>query len=272
MPYNPGRPELSAEKKAVLMVLILFVDLLMISSQVILKNRQSLLQTIVANMITPLQLTFQKSSDLIVSGLTRYVFLRDAFEKHRALKKKHLELKIENFALKKQLRELHQIKGSLAKYARFITATVIAVDVNFPFSSLTIDRGLHAGLQENNVVLNEDAELVGKITKPITPFSASVRLITSSIGGTGASIEDNLLEGLLRGHDGPDCSFHYLLSGKKVRLGAGVVTSGTDLIYPGYIPLGKVIRVEPGYLTQKITVRPFFIHKPLKKLVVLTHE
>jgi cell shape-determining protein MreC len=272
MPYNPGKPELSAEKKAMVLVLILFIDLMMISSQIVLKNRQSLLQAMVANLIAPLQLTLQKSSDLVVSGLNRYLFLRGAFEKHRALKKKHLDLKIENYALKKKLRERHAIKGNMGRFARFRTATLIAVDVNFPYSSLTIDRGSHAGLKENDVVLNEDAELVGKITQPLTPFSATVRLITSSIGGTGASIEGNMLEGLLRGHDGPNCSFHYLLAGKEVRLGSMVITSGTDLIYPGYLPLGKVTRVEPGYLTQTITVRPFFVDKPLKKLVVLSHE
>jgi rod shape-determining protein MreC len=188
------------------------------------------------------------------------------------LKKKHIDLKIENFSLKRQLRELQSSRSDKIKFAHFITATVIAVDVNFPYSSVMIDRGLMAGLEENDAVLNEDADLVGRITKPITAFSASVRLITSSIGGTGASIESNMLEGLIKGQDGPDCSFLYLLANKNVMLGAHVITSGTDLIYPGYISIGKVIKVEKDYLTQKILVRPFFVEKPLKKLVVLTHE
>jgi len=272
MPYNPGKSELSAEKKSVVLVLILFIDLMLISSQIMLKNKQSLLHTIIANMIMPLQLSFQKSSDFVSSELERYFFLRGVFNKHQALKKKHLDLKLENYFLKKQLRDLHVVNAGMEKFAHFITATVIAVDVNFPYSSLMIDRGMQAGLVENDVVLNEDAELVGKITKPLTAFSASVRLITSSIGGTGASIENNMLEGLIKGHDGPDCSFLYLLANKTVVLGSKVITSGTDLIYPGYIAIGKVIKVEPDYLTQKIFVRPYFIEKPLKKLVVLAHE
>ena len=36
--------------------------------------------------------------------------------------------------------------------------------------------------------------------------------------------------------------------------------------------IGKVIKVEQDYLTQKISVRPFFVEKPLKKLVILRHE
>jgi len=71
MPYKPGKGELSAEKKSAVLVFILFVNLLLISSQIILKNQQSLLQTIVANLITPLQLTIQKSTDFVSSEWSR---------------------------------------------------------------------------------------------------------------------------------------------------------------------------------------------------------
>jgi rod shape-determining protein MreC len=272
MPYNPGKSELSAERKAAVLVLILFINLIMISSQIILKNRRSLLQTIIANMITPFQLTVQKSADFVSSELNRYFFLKNVYKKYQFLKKEHVDLKVENYSLKRQLRELNIPQGVRGKFDHFITATVISVDVNFPYGSVMIDRGFHAGLAENDVVLNGDAELVGKIVEPLTAFSASVRLITNSIGGTGAYIESNMLEGLLKGLDGPDCSFQYLLTGKTVPLGATVITSGTDLIYPNYLPLGRVVKVEQDYLTQKILVRPFFVEKPLKKLVVLTHE
>ncbi|MEI6614751.1 MAG: hypothetical protein WCL37_07625, partial [Chrysiogenales bacterium] len=65
MPFNPGKNELSAEKKSAVLVLILFINLIMISSQIVLKNRRSLLQTVIANMIAPLQITFQKSSNFV---------------------------------------------------------------------------------------------------------------------------------------------------------------------------------------------------------------
>ncbi|MEI6614795.1 MAG: rod shape-determining protein MreC, partial [Chrysiogenales bacterium] len=248
------------------------IILIMISSQIVLKNKQSLLQTIIANMIAPLQITFQKSSNFVSAELGRYFFLRGVFKKYQLLKKKDIDLKIENYSLKKQLRDL-KIPGEFRKKIdRYIEAAVIAVDVNFPYGSLMIDQGLRAGLAENDVVLNSDAELVGKIVKPLTAFSAQVRLITNSIGGTGAYIEGNMLEGLLKGRDGPDCSFQYLLVNKTVLLGAIVITSGTDLIYPNYLPIGKVIKVEQDYLTQKILVRPFFVEKPMKKLVILSHE
>jgi rod shape-determining protein MreC len=272
MQYNTVQGKLSTEKKAAVLVIILFVNLILISSQIILKNQQSLLQTAIANMVTPLQLTFQKSSDFITSELSRYIFLRNIFKKYQVLKKKHLDLQIENYALKRDLRDLQALAAARKKFDHFLLATVISVDVNFPYSQVMIDQGLHAGLTENDVVLNTDAELVGKVVKPLTAFSARVRMITSSIGGTGATLASNMLEGLLKGNDNAECQFRYLLANKPVRLGDLVLTSGSDLLYPNYLPIGKVTGIGKDYLIQQITVRPFFVDKPLKKLVVLLHE
>lgn len=272
MRFNPGRSELSTEKKSAVLVLILFIDLIMISSQIILKNRQSLLQTAVANMVTPLQLTFQKGSDFVSGELDRYVFVRGIFKKYQRLKKTQLDLRLENYALRRDLRDLRALAGARKKFANFRMATVISVDFNFPYAFLMIDQGTRDGLVENNVVVNTDAELVGKVVKPLTAFSAQVRLITSAIGGTGAYIENNMLEGLLKGENRAECSFQYLLANKPVQLGDKVITSGSDLIYPNYLPIGRVTRIGKDYLTQKISVRPFFVDKPLKKLVVLLND
>jgi rod shape-determining protein MreC len=272
MRFDPGAGGLSTEKKSTVLVLILFVDLLLISSQIMLKNQQSLLQTAVANMIMPLQLTFQKATDFVGNELERYVFQRGIFRKYQQLKKKHVELRVENVALNRQLRDLQGLKAAHGKFSRFLMATVISVDINFPYAALVIDRGTRAGLVENDVVLNTDAELVGRIAKPLTAFSAQVRLITSPVGGTGAAIESNMLEGLLKGDNGPECRFEYLLANKDVRLGDRVITSGTDLIYPSLLPIGTVTAIGQDYLTQKVTVRPFFVDKPIHQLVVLLHE
>jgi len=272
MRFNPGRTELSGEKKSAVLVLILFVNLILISSQIILKNQQSLLQATIANMVAPLQLTFQKASDFVGDEISRYLFLRSAFKKYQVLKKKQLDLRMENYALKRDLRDLQAEAGVRKKLGRYLLATVISIDVNYPYASLMVDQGTHAGLRENDVVLNSDAELVGKIVKPMTAFSAQVRLITSPIGGTGAYIESNMLEGLLKGDNRAECSFQYLLANKPVRVGDNVITSGTDLIYPNYLPIGRVTKIGKDYLTQKISVRPFFVDKTLKKLVVLLHE
>jgi rod shape-determining protein MreC len=272
MRFDPGGHGLSAEKRSAILVLILFVDLMLISSQIVLKNQQSLLQTVVANMIMPLQITFQKATGFVGNELQRYVFQRGIFRKYQQLKKKQVALRVENVDLKRRLRDLRELQAVRGKFSRFLMATVISVDINFPYASLVIDQGTRAGLVENDVVLNTDAELVGRIAKPLTAFSAQVRLITNPVGGTGAAIEANMLEGLLKGDNGPECRFEYLLANKPVRLGDRVVSSGTDLIYPSLLPIGRVTAIRQDYLTQEVTVRPFFVDKPIRKLVVLLHE
>lgn len=272
MRFDPGSSGLSAEKKSAVLVLILFANLLLISSQIMLKSRKSLLQTVVANMVAPLQLTFQKASDFLGAEFERYFFLRGIYRKYQELKQQQVILRMENFALKRELGDRQALAAARQKFRRFLMASVIAMDVNFPYSSLVIDKGTRAGLVENAVVLNRDGDLVGRITRPLTPFSAQVRLLTSPIGGTGAAIESNMLEGLLRGENRAECGFQYLLANKEVRVGERVVTSGTDRIYPSFLPVGRVTAIAKDYLTQKIAVRPFFVDKPLKKLVVLLHE
>ena len=70
----------------------------------------------------------------------------------------------------------------------------------------------------------------------------------------------------------PTAAFNIYWPIKPCSSETHVITSGTDLIYPRYLPIGKVVKIEQDYLTQKISVRPFFVEKPLKKLVVLPHE
>lgn len=263
---------LSTERKSVILVPILFVDLVVISSQIMLRSQQSLLQTIVANMVMPLQLTVQRAGDFLSRELGRYVFQRGIFRKYQQLKRRQAQLWVENVTLKRQLRDLRMLAAARSRFPRFLLASVISVDVNFPYAAVTIDKGIKAGLVENDVVLNRDAELVGRVAKPLTAFSAAVRLITNPVGGTGAAIEANMLEGLLRGDNGPECRFEYLLATKPVRPGDRVVTSGTDLIYPSLLPIGTVTEVLPDTLTQRILVRPYFVDKPIHKLVVLLHE
>ena len=223
---TPAAASSALKKRSAVLVLILFVDLILISSQIMLKNRQSLLQTVIANMLMPLQLTFQKSSDFVGGELDRYLFLRGIFKKYQLLKKKQVwtcawKITPEAGAARPAVagrseEEIQPLPAGHRDLRRHQLSLLVPGD----------RQGTRAGLVENDVVLNTDAELVGKIIQPLTAFSAQVRLITSSIGGTGADIESNMLEGLLKGGNGAECSFQYLLANKPVRLGDRVITSG----------------------------------------------
>lgn len=271
MPYNHGQPEFASERKAVLIVVILFVNLILISSQIILKNRQSMLADIIANSTTPFQIAFQKSSDFVVHEFQHYVFLKNTFKRYQTLKQKYLEAKNQNYLLKIELRQFQAIRQvrERGKTDDFMLVNCISVDPNFPFHSVIVDCGSRAGITENMTAVNLEGELIGRTVNPISRSSATIRLITSSLGGAGAYIETNLLEGFLAGHDDLLCSFKYLITNKPVHKGDLVITSGTDLIFRPYIPIGRVMGIEKDVLTPKIWVKPFFVEKSIKQLVLL---
>ncbi len=263
------RREISTEKKFSMLVAVLFLNLVLVSIHVVLKNQRTLFQNIVAFIVSPFQVASQKTIDFVSHEFKHYVFLKDSFTKYHEIKRKYARLKYENYILKKKLIEngfTQRVKG---KFQGFIEADVISIDQNFPLSSIMINKGSKDGIIKNMIVLNGEGELVGRIVDPITLLSSKVRLITSAIGGVGAYIEKDKLEGLLTGNNNTICSFKYLIANKPVFKGDRIVTSGTDKIFPPYIPIGKVVKTQKEYLTQKVQVKPFFVEKSIKKLIVI---
>lgn len=267
--------EFSTERKYAVLVTVLFLNLVLVSTHVVLKDKRTLFQSVIGIIVSPFQIAFQKTSDFISHEFNQYVFLKDSFTRYHELKKKYTQLKYQNYILRRKLIEQEFAKKAKelveGKFNGFIKADVISIDRNFPLSSMMINRGSTDGIVKNMIVLNGDGQLVGKIVEPISPFSAKVRFITSPIGGVGAYIEKNLLEGLLTGNNTGICTFKYLIENKPVFKGDRVVTSGTDEIYPPYIPIGEVMETRKDYLTQKVFVKPFFVEKSFKQLIVIAN-
>lgn len=263
---------ISTERKIVIVVTVLFLNLILVSTGVVLQNDKTLFQSVVGFVVSPFQIGFQKSVDFISHQFRHYLFLKNSFERYYDLEKKYTELIYQNYLLKKKIKDQDFLDSIKFKRTQFIKADVISIDVNFPLSSVFIDKGSKDKIKKDMIVLNNKGELVGKIVEPITFFSSRVRLITCSVGGIGAYIESDKLEGLLTGNNSNICSFKYLIENRMVTVGDMVITSGTDRIFPPYIPIGRVVNVEQETLTQKIDVEPFFIKNSLKQLIVISND
>ena len=266
MSYNQ---EVGGQKKIVAVVAVLFLNLILMSSNIILKNDKSLLQNGIGLMISPFQIGFQKTIDFVSHQFRRYVYLQNMFQEYHELKKDYTRLKYENYLLKTRMERFRFYETAREEHNAFVTAELIAIDANFPLGSITINKGSRDGIVAEMVVLNGDGELVGKTIEPITMFSARVRLITSSTGGVGAYIRENALEGFLAGNNSKICEFKYLIENMPVNEGDELVTSGTDEIFPPYIPIGKVVSIEKEPLLLKVFVKPFFVGKSIKQLVIV---
>ena len=95
--------ETTTEKKSLLLILILFVNLIIMSTSIILRSGESLFQTIISSMFSPVQIAFQKSIDFFSHEINHYIFLQNIFQKYHKLKGEHKNLKYENYLLRKQL-------------------------------------------------------------------------------------------------------------------------------------------------------------------------
>jgi len=267
-----AREENRFKNKIVIFLVILFVNLLLISNNVVLNNNRSILQNGLHLIAYPFQAVFLKGSEWISSNLKSYVFLKGTYRKYVELKKKQSELKYENYLLKKKLNDYNFSRKAREKFRRMLTVDVLSIDSGFPFSGAMIDKGYFSGIKRDMVVVNEHMELVGRIVEPVSMFSSKVRFITSPVGGVGAYIKKNKLEGLIRGNNNDTCSFHYLMGNKPVEKGDEVISSGTDEIFPPYLPIGVVVRVQKKVLIQNVYVRPYFAGRSIKKLIVMKNE
>lgn len=266
---NKEFSEVPSQRRHFVLAGVLFLNLVLVSTHVVLKNQQTLFQSIIGFIVSPFQIVFQKSTDFVTDNFKHYLFLKDSYNRYQEIKKDYSRLKYENYMLKRKLREHGDVTGVQAMNVNFIKAEVISIDRNFPLSSVMINKGSSNGIVKNMIVLNSDAELVGRVVEPITLFSANVRLITSSLGGVGAYVEKNQLEGLITGDNTDTCLFKYLVENKPVFVGDRVVTSGTDEIFSSYLAIGVVTDVQKDYLIQKVFVKPFFVEKPIKQLLVI---
>lgn len=264
--------KISIERKTLILATVLFFNLTLISLNVPLKNKKSVFQNTISTIVSPFQIGFQKIFDFISKEIKHYVFLKNSFEKYTDIKKKHDKLMYENYCLRKKIVELGFLSEAKKKYKNFIKLDIISIDKNFPFNSLIANKGSKHGIKKDMVVLNLNGELVGKVVEPISYLSSNVRLITSPIGGVGAYIKNNKLEGLLIGNNNATCNFRYLIQNKPVNIGDIIITSGTDKIFPPYIPIGKVINIKKEYLIQQVFVKPFFIEKSIKQLILIKNE
>ncbi len=261
-----------SQKKIAVFLLILFINLILISNSVVLKNNRSILQELLHTIFSPFQIAFVKGSDFISKKARSYIFLRNTYKKLISTKKKQSKLRYENYVLRKRIIDKEFSDKIRKKYNKLLYADMISIDSGFPFSGAIIDKGYSSGIKKDMVVVNGEMDLVGKIVEPISMFTSKVRFITNPIGGVGAYIDKNKLEGLLKGNNSLLCSFNYLIENKPVETGDIVVTSGTDRIFPPYLKIGIVVKVEKKVLIQNVLVKPFFTGKSLKKLIIMKNE
>ena len=183
------------------------------------------------------------------------------FKKNRELENKVIDLSIKNqkFSLieaeNKQLRKSMKIENSLS--INSISAEIILPKINNGKEIILINKGLNDGIRVGQPVIN-NLGLVGQIIFTGKTFSeinpiTSKKYMVPAIFGKGT---DNII---VKGNGNKYLEVTMFPSHREVKMGAILMTSGIDTLYPKGIKIGQVIKITPQPNNQfnHLLVSPF---------------
>jgi rod shape-determining protein MreC len=127
--------------------------------------------------------------------------------------------------------------------AVFHLADVVYVDHTSWLRTLVIDAGGYRPRANQAVV--SPLGLVGRVVVAAGRY-AKVQLVTDRAAAVGAMLERSRRQGVVRGDGEGGLEMDYVPTQADVAVGDRVVTAGIDGVYPRGVPVGRVLRVEPG--------------------------
>ncbi|MGH9481519.1 MAG: rod shape-determining protein MreC [Terriglobales bacterium] len=177
-----------------------------------------------------------------------YIGLRQAQHENHDLRAQLTSLELENMRLREAARELPRVDALLGFQRSFrlrtLAAQVISGGASADAQAVYLDRGSNATLTRNMPVMTPDG-VVGKLSQ-VLYGSAQVLLLSDSESGAGVLIGDAGVHGILRGLGAGRVEVRDVLAGEPVAVGAAVITSGEDQVYPKGLPVGTVTGILPS--------------------------
>ncbi|MFP5248159.1 MAG: rod shape-determining protein MreC [Thermoanaerobaculia bacterium] len=201
-----------------------------------------------------------------------YLDMRRAVNENVELRRKVAALTTENLKLRQSEGDLKRLRSLLAYAEQFEMETSMAqtimLDTAGRFKSIIIDKGSDDGVQVNDVIANANG-LVGRVVLT-TKDLAKVQLVTDNNCAVGSLIERTRRQGVVRGNGGASVQLFDIPSLADVQPGDRILTAGIDGIYPRGIPIGSVVRADPGQsLFKTVTVKPSVDFGTIEEVIVI---
>jgi len=201
-----------------------------------------------------------------------YVDMRGAVNENLELRRKVASLTTENLKLRQSEGDLRRLRSLLAYSEQFSMSTSMAqtimLDTAGRFKSIIIDRGSAGGVEVNDVIANANG-LVGRVVLT-TKDLAKVQLVTDNNCSIGSLIERTRRQGVVRGNGSSMLQMADIPSLADVLPGDRVLTAGIDGVYPRGIPIGAIVKAEPGQsLFKTITVKPSVDFGTIEEVIVI---
>ena len=212
-----------------------------------------------------------------IAGIARdmhygYLDMRRAVNENVELRRKVGALTTENLKLRHTGSDMRRLRSLLAYSEQFdfetSMAQTIMLDTAGRFKSIIIDRGSDDGVQVNDVVANANG-LIGRVVLT-TKDLAKVQLVTDNNCAVGSLVERTRRQGVVRGNGSPVIQMYDIPSLADLQPGDRILTAGIDGIFPKGIPVGTVVRAEPGQsLFKTVTVRPAVDFGTIEEVIVI---
>jgi rod shape-determining protein MreC len=213
-----------------------------------------------------------------------YVFgsFRDTWRNYFALrgtKKDNDDLRRENDALKLRIAQLEEKATEADRLAALlhfrqsqtdvpmVAARVIGGGPSTASFTIALDRGERDGIRKDMGVITPDG-VVGKIIDAF-PNTSQVLLLTDERSGVGAKLADSGIQSPVGGLGEPLLTMKYFPNDDDVSVGARVVTSGMDRIFPRDLPVGTITEVKAGNPFKQIRIKPAANLERLEEVLVL---
>lgn len=255
-----------------LLVAVLLAQLFFLAYQIKGANDVRLIRLWAVAVISPVEKGLNAVVDAAASLFQNYVALYGARQENQRLQAELDQARLRLQELEARAAEAQQLATLLELKQTYPRAPLLAADVIAASAAATtltvmINRGREDGLAPNMAVLTPDG-VVGKVIAAY-PGVAQVLLITDAKSGVGAVVADSRLLGVVKGTGASLCQLDYIPNQETVAVGAEVLTSGQDQIFPKGLPLGRVTAVRPGEFFQEITVEPAARLTRLEHVLVL---
>ena len=191
-----------------------------------------------------------KDAFIITEKIIMYPFTALNSDKNKNLSESYLIQKNVNSSLEKEIRELKdtlELNKTLTEYDP-VNATILSRNKSYWFNTITIDKGLSSGIDNNMAVITKNG-LIGKITKTYDN-SSEVKLITSDDVNykVSVAIKTNEVDNyaVLNGYDKETGLIKATGIDKTTVVNQGdiVLTSGLGGMFPGGIYIGVVEKIE----------------------------
>lgn len=235
-------------KPLTLLACVILVQVLLLAAQIKRERQVRLIRIWAVEGISPVQRVTSWVLDMLGSGWGGYVGLRHARQENEQLRADLNQLKVRNAELEGRAREADRL-AALVNFREghndvpMTAARVVGASPDSGSNVVYINRGSRSGIRRDMGVITPDG-VVGKIIG-VYPDTSQVLLLNDKDSGVGALFASTRTQGVVKGLGEPQLALEYVSNEEKVQVGATLLTSGQDRIFPKDLPLGTVVEATP---------------------------